>query len=121
MNNASDSNSVMQGDCLKILTIDPWLAPYQQDIELRMNCYKEVKKSLLGETESFTEFANGHEYFGFHRSEEGWIYREWAPAADALFLVGDFNNWDRTSHPLNRLEGGVWELFIPGKDTISHE
>jgi len=121
MNSEANANTSNTQEGFRILTVDPWLAPYQQDIELRMKCYREVKESLLGDTESFAEFANGHEYFGFHRTEDGWVYREWAPAADALSLVGDFNNWDRTSHPLSRLEDGVWELFIPGKDTITHQ
>src|SRR5664280_2692216 len=121
MNSEANANTSNTQAGFRILTVDPWLAPYQQDIELRMKCYREVKESLLGDTESFAEFANGHEYFGFHRTENGWVYREWAPAADALSLVGDFNNWDRTSHPLSRLKDGVWELFIPGKDTITHQ
>lgn len=106
---------------LKILTIDPWLKAYADDIRLRMDRYLEVKKALLGDGHSFREFANGYNYFGLHQSENGWHYREWAPAAEALFLIGDFNNWDPNAHPLYRKDGGVWEVYIPGKDTLTHQ
>lgn len=105
---------------LKIMTIDPWLKGYEKDLMLRMNRYTDVKKALLGNGTSFRDFANGHNFFGFHRSGDGWCYREWAPAAEALFLIGDFNNWNQYSHPLTKQDGGVWEIYIPGKDTLCH-
>lgn len=105
---------------LKIMTIDPWLKPYEKDLMLRMNRYTDVKRSLLGEGSSFKDFANGHNFFGFHQIANGWYYREWAPAAEALFLIGDFNNWNLTSHPLTKKEGGTWEIYLPGKDALVH-
>jgi len=107
-------------DNLKILTIDPWLRPYEKDLLLRMKRYGDVKKILLGENSDLRDFANGHKFFGFHQVENGWYYREWAPAAEALFLVGDFNHWNPDSHPLAKKEGGIWELFLAGKDTLIH-
>jgi 1,4-alpha-glucan branching enzyme len=38
----------------------------------------------------------------------------WAPNAKVVSLEGDFNQWDRTRHPMRRRDGGVWEIFIPG-------
>jgi 1,4-alpha-glucan branching enzyme len=106
---------------LKILELDPLLKPYKKDLELRLNCYTQVKKSLLGETRKFKDFANGYNFFGFHQSGDGWYYREWAPAAEALFLIGDFNNWNRESHLLTKIEGGYWEIYLPGKETLAHK
>ena len=105
---------------LKILEIDPWIEPYEKDLLLRMDQYEKVRRELLGVTGRFADFANGHHFFGFHREADGWVYREWAPEADGLFLIGDFNNWDRNAHPLEEREGGVWEIHIPGKDTLTH-
>ena len=68
---------------LKILSIDSWLKPYEKDISLRMKRYREMKKAIVGETGSLRDFANGHHYFGIHKVSDGWLYREWAPAADA--------------------------------------
>ena len=115
--NASKPN---QDNSLRILELDPWLTPFRRDLERRLERYREVKKSLLGEGGRFTDFANGHQYFGFHRQGEGWIYREWAPAAEALFLTGEFNGWNRSSHPLERKEAGIWELHLPGRDALRH-
>jgi 1,4-alpha-glucan branching enzyme len=115
------TNNLKPETTLKILEIDPWLAPHRYDLEERMKRYHGVKKALLGDIKCFKDFANGHHYFGFHQTEDGWYYREWAPAADALYLIGDFNGWNRESHPLARKENGVWEIFIPGKNSLTHE
>jgi len=38
----------------------------------------------------------------------------WAPNAECVTVVGEFNDWDIRRHPMRRRNGGVWELFIPG-------
>jgi len=93
---------------LPILKVDPYLEPYADDLRLRMELIAR-KKAELGD---LTEFANGHRYFGFHRVKSGWVYREWAPAADALFLTGDFNNWDTAACPMTKLANGVFEVQV---------
>src|ERR1700686_763108 len=37
----------------------------------------------------------------------------WAPNADVVSVIGDFNGWDRTRHPMRLRDGGIWEIFIP--------
>ncbi len=51
-----------------------------------------------------------------HRGEEGVYFSVWAPNAEAVFVIGDFNSWRRDTHPLkSRWDGsGIWEGFIPG-------
>ncbi len=102
----------------KILTYDANLAPFEKDIDLRMERYAQKKKELLPGGGTLVDFANGSEYFGFHKTKDGWYYREWAPAADKLWLTGEFCNWDRQAHPMTKLENGVFELFLPGVDTL---
>ncbi len=102
----------------KILKIDPMLKPYEKEFDLRAENYRRKKQQLLQPGQNLAEFANGYLYFGFHRQEEGWYYREWAPGADMVFLTGDFNNWDRYAHPLSKKENGVFELFLPGKNAL---
>ncbi len=104
----------------QITEIDPWLAPHAGDIELRMNRFKEKRWQLVGDAGTLTDFANGHLYFGFHRTEDGWVFREWLPGADEVFLFGDFNEWDKESHPLERGENGVWEICLKGKDALKN-
>lgn len=112
----------MEKSSYEILKIDPYLAPHEGDIALRMHRFHDVKRQLLGNTyANLTDFANGHLYFGFHRDKKGWYYREWAPNADEISLFGDFNNWNRSTHKLTRLENGVWEIFLPGKDALPHD
>lgn len=106
---------------LEIFKIDPWVKPYAEDLALRMRRYEGVRKSLLGEKGTFKEFANGHHHFGIHPFGDGWIYREWAPEAYGLYLMGDFNNWNRVSHPLTKNEDGTWEIYLPGHDALTHE
>jgi len=104
----------------RILQIDSYLNEFKSDIELRMNNYIQKRKQLLGKMRKLSSFANGHNYFGFHRVKDGWVYREWAPAADSLYLTGDFNNWDINSCPLTKLQNGVFEVFLKGKDALKN-
>ncbi len=101
-----------------IFDYDPYLKGFEADIDLRMNNYKHKKNQLLKNGETLLEFANGHEYFGFHKTEKGWYYREWAPAADEVYLTGDMNGWQWLDLPLQRLENGVWEIFLEGKNAL---
>jgi len=105
-----------------IFDIDPYLVPHKADIEARMAHYAAFKKRLFGDNADLSSFANGHLYFGFHKSIEhdAWYCREWAPAADAVSLVGDFNGWDSTSHRLEKSQNGVWEIKIPGINSLPH-
>ena len=98
-----------------ILKIDPFLRPFSSDIELRMNRYKEVRYMLVEDNNSLASFANGHLYYGFHPTENGWVYREWAPNAQEISLIGDFNDWNEESHKLKKLPNGNWELIVKGK------
>ena len=100
---------------LAIIQEDPWLEPYAQDVNDRLERYKKALKEIEGAAGSLLDFANGHHYYGINMNAEknGWYYREWAPNASQLYLTGDFNGWDRNSHPLQKNIHGDWELFIP--------
>ena len=100
--------------------IDPWLAPYSGEIDLRMERFKARRSQLVEEARSLSDFADGYLYFGIHRTEKGWVAREWLPGADAAYLTGDFNGWSRDTHPMARKENGVWEIEIPGRDALKH-
>ncbi|MBS7346352.1 MAG: alpha amylase C-terminal domain-containing protein [Candidatus Sacchiramonaceae bacterium] len=106
---------------LKILDIDPYLEPHKDDLILRANNLKSAKKRLLKNHENLASFANGHLYFGFHKQKDGWIFREWAPAAKEIALIGDFNNWNRNSHKLENIGDGVWEIHIPESDKLEYK
>ena len=102
----------------RILELNPQLMPFAGDIDLRMFLYRSTKNRLLGENQTLNDFANAHEYFGFHHVDGGWYYREWAPSAYQLYLEGEFNGWNQTSHPLTNIGSGNWELYLPGDDAL---
>ena len=102
----------------RILELNPQLAPFSGDIDLRMFLYRSTKARLLSDGQTLNDFANAHDYFGFHHVDGGWVYREWAPSAYQLYLEGDFNNWNQTSHPLKPIGNGNWEIFLPGDDAL---
>ena len=105
----------------KIFEYDPLLEQYyEDDFDLRMNNFARKKSELLKESETLADFANGYEIYGFHKTEDGWYYREWAPGADKMYLTGDFNDWDRHNHPMQKKDGGVFEIFLPGKDALKN-
>ncbi len=104
----------------KIFEYDGYLRPFAADIELRMANYKRKKAELLSDNSTLLDFANGHEYFGFHKSADGWYYREWAPAADAVYIMGDMNGWDQTSLPLKNIGNGVFEICLKGENSLYH-
>ena len=102
----------------RILELNPQLMPFAGDIDLRMFLYRATKNRLLTAGQTLNEFANAHNYFGFHHVDGGWYYREWAPSAYQLYLEGDFNGWNKTSHPLKPIGNGNWELYLEGDDAL---
>ena len=103
---------------MKILKDNPCLLPYEQVLVERYKYFQNGKRRLLRKGQDLKDFANGHLYFGFHKNADGWVYREWAPGAQKLYLTGDFCGWERYAHPMKRLENGVFELFLAGADTL---
>lgn len=105
---------------------DPWLEPYMQEVKERMKRLQDRKQTIESASGSLEEFSSAYKYFGFNydRKKKGWWYREWAPAAQQLFLTGDFNDWQRDSHPMGRNKDGNWEIFLSDKeykDKLTHE
>lgn len=105
------------GDGTALCRQDPYLEAHrgrlrerQQRLEKRLE-ELESTGGLLGSN------SQGHHYYGLNRGERdgkpGIWYREWAPGAKQLYLMGDFNGWDRHAHPLTRDQFGTWSLFLP--------
>jgi len=102
----------------KIFEYDPALLAFEQDILQRMKNFKNKKRELVGTKGSLCDFANGHEYFGIHRTQSGWVYREWAPAAEEVYLTGDMVEWRWLDWKLEPIGNGVFELYIDGADAL---
>ncbi len=100
---------------------DPYLDPFAGELAARADRTKALQNRLTEEKTSLREFASGHEYYGLHRGDSGWTFREWAPNASGISLVGDFNDWsDSDAFRLQRInEKGDWELQLDA-DALNH-
>lgn len=99
---------------LNLIKNDPWLEPYKDAIVGRYQ-YAVSKKAELTNNgkKTLAEFASGHLYFGLHRTPSGWVFREWAPNATQIYLVGTFNNWiEQEEYSLKSLGNGNWEINL---------
>ena len=105
---------------MKIIDNDKWLKPYEQIILGRHQHVLDKESELVGKTDLKT-FASGYNYFGLHKTKEEWVFREWAPNATSIFLIGDFNNWKKNDeYRLTSKNNGVWEIKLPLK-RLKHE
>ncbi len=90
----------------KIYETDPWLEPWRNAIDER-------HARILSSWEKHSD-ANSHLFYGLHKDEHGWVFREWAPNANMIYLIGEFNNWKRVrSYALSPIGNGNWELRLP--------
>src|SRR5882757_5901394 len=116
-----------RNDGTDLIEHDPWLAPYADKVRQRFGHYKTMLARLEEQGGLMGPVSQAHHYFGFNRGERdgkaGVWYREWAPGARLLCLTGDFNGWDRWSHPMQRDEYGVWHIFLSDEqyaDRLTH-
>ena len=96
-----------------IVQRDPWLEPYAAQIAGRM-ARAEQKQQVLTGGQPLKDFAAGHLFFGLHRTDRGWVFREWAPHATAIHLIGDFSSWKiLPKYALHAIGNGCWEIELP--------
>lgn len=104
------------------LSRDAFLAPFKDVLRKRLVAMEQKARQLTQNCSSLAEFASAHEYFGLHREADGWIFREWAPNATAVFLIGDFSQWQAADRfALKKISSeGIWEIRLPGS-TLGHQ
>lgn len=107
---------------IPLLEIDPYLKPYASDIRKRSLCADAVEKRLTSGKQSLEAFASGHTFFGLHRDDSGWVFREWAPHASDIYLIGDMSDWKEHRHfKLQKKNAhGIWEIHLE-PDTFKHK
>ena len=98
----------------KIYETDPWLEPFREVIDERHRQIAQTRAHIAGDGR-LADAVNNHIYYGLHRAADGgWVFREYAPNATKIWLVGDFNNWKRTEgYRLQPVGDGNWELKLP--------
>lgn len=105
---------------LKLVQSDPYLQPYEAAIQGRYDYFVNTEKNITG-GQALSDWASGYLYFGLHHEKSGWVLREWAPNATAIYIVGDMNGWKKDeAYRLKPLENGVWEIKLK-KSQLKHE
>jgi len=99
---------------LPIIENDEYLKPFKVFLEGANSYYQSVLNTIKGNFKSIGDAINGHLYFGLHHTKDFWVFREWAPNATSIFLIGDFNQWRKSeSHKFSKNPDGNWELKLP--------
>ena len=106
---------------LKLVEEDKLLKPFAGIIEKRHQQVLAMEREFTYRTTRFSDSCNSYLYYGLHRTNEGWVFREWAPNATAIYLLGEFNDWRK--HPdyaLTKVGDGNWEIKLP-LGALAHE
>ena len=78
-------------------------------------------------SEAIKQFSDGtstdaYQFMGCHPAavdgQDGYVFRVWAPHAKSVRVLGRFNDWDRSSPPMERISPAIWERFVPGAQTF---
>ncbi len=106
--------SDVENRLVRLLRSDSLLEPFSSQIQDRLKRTEETEKRLTQGKMSLADFASGHEYFGLHFQRGEWVFREWAPNAIAVFLIGDMSKWqEKREFGLKKLNNhGVWEIHL---------
>ncbi|EEB10319.1 1,4-alpha-glucan branching enzyme, putative [Pediculus humanus corporis] len=120
-----DPMEVEVPDISTLFKRDPWLQPYEKEIRKRYAIFKDFLDKIVEKEGSIEKFSEGYKYYGMIFNEDNSVTcREWAPGASELYLMGEFNNWNRNSHKFEKLPYGKWELTLPpnpdGSCLITH-
>ncbi len=109
----------MQSSLPPLVENDTWLLPYADTILRRIELVRQ-RQSVLCRGRKLSDIALGHLYYGLHKTNHEWIFREWAPNATEIFLVGDFSGWEiHEKFALKNKFNGNWEITLP-LETIKH-
>ena len=103
-----------------LVDFDEWLEPFTEEIAARNEHISAARERILDGATAY-DFALGWHHFGVHRTSTGWLLREWAPNATAIFLVCEKTEWrDDPAFEFSVSSGGEWELMLP-KDALAHQ
>ena len=93
---------------------DEWLLPFKDVIDRRHEMILEMKERMSVDG-LLCKGMNNHMYYGLQKDDKGnWVFREWAPNATKIYLVGEFNNWKRSDiYAMKPIGNGNWEIVLP--------
>ncbi|XP_078514469.1 1,4-alpha-glucan-branching enzyme [Lissotriton helveticus] len=113
-------DAVVPPELSRLMETDPYLKPFETDYIRRYSLLSKRLKHIEENEGGLDTFTRSYELFGVNRQADGGVYcREWAPGADAVFLTGDFNDWNHFSHPYKEIGYGKWDLYLPPREDMT--
>lgn len=105
----------------QLLKSDPHLTPYKKIIRRRLELIEETEHRLTQGEMQLADFSSGHEYYGLHFRNNELVFREWAPNATEIYLIGDMSGWRKLSkYRLEKSdEEGDWKIHLPA-NSLKH-
>lgn len=100
----------------KLFESDGYLHLHEREIRRRYGAFKNIVAKIDKDEGGLAKFTGSYKEMGMHvLADNSMKCLEWAPGAEAVYLRGDFNDWNQTSHPYKKLDFGKWELKLPAK------
>ncbi|CAF3840761.1 unnamed protein product [Rotaria sp. Silwood1] len=121
-----EAANIVVPELYNLLKLDPYLEGYQDEIRRRYYVFQKILKQLEIEEQGIDNFTTAYKQFGIHINHQTneINIKEWAPGAKAMYIRGDFNNWQEKQYPFTRDQWGVWRVTIPplsdGSIAIKH-
>jgi len=123
-NNQNNGKQLVKGakkappkiDFNKLYETDGYLRTYEQEISRRHSVFSKVVESINEKEGGLDQFSSSYERYGVQVRNNSIYWLEWVPAAEAVYLTGDFNNWEPMTYPFKKLDFGKWELSIAKKE-----
>lgn len=111
----------IKANSLKMLREKEYLAPYSDAILGRFKYAAWKMHEITSGSGSLSNLATGYLHYGLHQLKDGsWMFREWAPNATAMYIIGDMNDWKELPEYACTRNGNEWEIHLPA-DAIKHE
>ncbi|KAM3455181.1 hypothetical protein MY3296_002550 [Beauveria thailandica] len=121
---AATAISDMPTDGTGVIKLDPWLEPFSDALRRRFSKTQDRIKKINDSEGGMDSYTKGFDKFGFKVLSNGDVrYREWAPNAVEAYLIGEFNEWNQTSHPMAKDADGSFTIVVPsnaGQPAIPH-
>ena len=97
-----------------IFDTDRYLDPYRSIIDRRYRNIITKKQEIAGYGKTLTSTVNNYMFYGLHREGGNTVFREWAPNATAIYLLCEYNGWQKNEDfRLHSIGNGNWELKVP--------
>lgn len=98
-------------------------------MQYRWGVFKNIREHIDRAEDGMDKFTQAYKHYGINRGEHegkpGIWYREWAPGAQAVALIGEFNDWEpKDGHWALKDDFGSFNLFLPdvaGKPQVPHK